>query len=93
MVLPQTTWLIKVKVQESLQDRVVLTQNSCIRSFSSVVQMSRLDKGKTINHDSYIDETLKPLVKGINAQRSESGCKGLKFHHDNAIDIIHIETS
>ena len=39
---------------------------------SGVVQMSRLDNGKTINHDSYIEETLKPLVKDINAQRPES---------------------
>ena len=46
---------------------------------SGVVQMLRLDKGKTINHDSYIEETLKPLVKDINAQRPESGCKDLKF--------------
>ena len=51
--------------------------------------MSRLDKGKTINHDSYIEETLKPLVKDINVQRTETGCKGLKFHHDNARPHTH----
>ena len=51
--------------------------------------MSRLEKGKTINHDSYIEETLKPLVKDINTQRPESGCKGLKFHHDNARPHTH----
>jgi len=37
---------------------------------SGVVQMFRLEKGKAINHDSYIEETLKNLVKDINAQRS-----------------------
>ena len=40
--------------------------------------MSRLEKGKTINYDSYIEGTLKPF-KDINAQRPESGCKDLKF--------------
>ena len=29
------------------------------------------------------------LVKKINAQRPESGCKGLKFHHDNARPHTH----
>ena len=50
---------------------------------SGVVHISRLEKGKTINHDTYLKETLQPLVKVLQAQRPQSGCRGLKFHHDN----------
>ena len=55
------------------------------------MHVSRLEKGKTINHESYIKETLKPLVKVINFVRPEMGCKNLKFHHDNAKPHVHQE--
>ena len=56
---------------------------------SGVVHISRLEKGKTINHDSYIKESLSPLVRSLNSQRPETRCKGLKFHHDNATPHTH----
>ena len=56
---------------------------------SGVLHISKLDRGKTINHQSYIDDTLKPLIEGIKKQRPEYGCKNLKIHHDNARPHIH----
>jgi histone-lysine N-methyltransferase SETMAR len=56
---------------------------------SGVVHISRLDKGKTVNHKLYINETLKPLVKVLQSKRPETGCKNLKFHHDNARPHVH----
>ena len=51
---------------------------------TGVVHLSCLEKGKTINHDTYINKCLKPLFDTINQQRPNSGTKNMKFHHDNA---------
>ncbi len=56
---------------------------------SGMMHLSRLAKGKTIDHESYMKDTLKPLIKGLKEQRPESGCRNLKFHHDNARPHIH----
>ena len=51
--------------------------------------MSYVDKGKTIDHEWYIENSLKPTVKAINIERPTSGTKNMKFHHDNAKPHIH----
>jgi [histone H3]-lysine36 N-dimethyltransferase SETMAR len=56
---------------------------------SGVVHISRLEKGKTIAYDTYISQTLSPLVEVLKSQRPKSGCRGLIFHHDNARPHIH----
>lgn len=43
-----------------------------------------LDKGETITSSYYINHCLMPIVREINKQRSTSGTKNMKFHHDNA---------
>jgi len=54
-----------------------------------MVHISRLEKGKTIDHELYINKTLKPLIKAIKSERPTLGCKYLKFHHDNAKPHVH----
>ena len=43
-----------------------------------------LDKEKTINHQTYYKDCLKPLISSLKGQRTTCGTKNLKFHHDNA---------
>lgn len=43
-----------------------------------------LAKGQTLDHSYYINECLKPVVKGLREQRPNAGLKGLKLLHDNA---------
>ena len=56
---------------------------------SDVVHISYLDKGKTIDHQTYIKDCLKPLVRTLKEQRPMDGTKNLKFHHDNARPHVH----
>jgi len=56
---------------------------------SGVVSLSYLDKGKSINNISYVEDCLKPLVTAIEDVRPTLGCKNLKFHHDNARPHVH----
>ena len=56
---------------------------------SGVVHISYLDKGKTIDHQTYIKDCLKPLVRTLKEQRPMDGTKNLKFHHDNARPHVH----
>ena len=56
---------------------------------SGVVHISYLDKGKTIDHQTYIKDCLKPLVSTLKEQRPMYGTKNLKFHHDNARPHVH----
>ena len=51
--------------------------------------MSYLEKEKTINHELYIKECLKPIVKVLKNERPITGAKNIKFHHDNA--RLHID--
>ena len=48
-----------------------------------------MERHKTIDHQSYIDYCLKPLVSTLKHQRKACGTKNLKFHHDNARPHIH----
>ncbi|CAF3456117.1 unnamed protein product [Rotaria sp. Silwood1] len=43
-----------------------------------------VDEGKTIDHNYYIENCLKPVVKEIWKQRKSAGTKGIKLLHDNA---------
>lgn len=56
---------------------------------TGVVHISYLKRGETINHQSYLNDCLKPLVCSINEQRPVCGTKNLKFHHDNARPHVH----
>jgi len=53
------------------------------------VHISYLDKGKTIDNNSYIKDSLKPIVAALKKQRPTLGTKNIKFHHDNARPHIH----
>ena len=46
-------------------------------------------KGKIINHNTYINKCLKPLVDIINLQRSKSCTKNMKFLNDNERPHVH----
>jgi histone-lysine N-methyltransferase SETMAR len=56
---------------------------------SGAAHISYIKSNKTINHTSYINNCLKPLVRNLNEQRPQYGTKNLKFHHDNARPHIH----
>ncbi|CAF3979524.1 unnamed protein product [Rotaria sordida] len=43
-----------------------------------------VDEGKTIDHNYYIENCLKPVIKEIWKQRKSNGTKGIKLLHDNA---------
>ena len=47
------------------------------------------DEGKAINHNYYIENCLKPVVKEIWKQRKSSGRKGIKLLDDNARPQAH----
>ena len=49
-----------------------------------VVHVSYLDKDKTIDQYSYLNDCLKQLVTTLNMQRPTIDTKNIKFHHDNA---------
>jgi hypothetical protein len=51
-----------------------------------------VDKGKTIDHDYFINFCISPLVKAINKQRPKSGTHGLKLLIDGAKPHTHSET-
>ena len=46
---------------------------------SGIVHISYLDKGKTINHQTYIKDCLEPLVGTLKEQRPICGTGNLKF--------------
>jgi [histone H3]-lysine36 N-dimethyltransferase SETMAR len=48
-----------------------------------------VDEGKTVDHNYYIENCLKPVVKEIWKQRKVAGTKGIKLLHDNARPHIH----
>ena len=43
-----------------------------------------LYEGKTVDHNYYIENSLKPVVKEIWKQRKSAGTKGIKLLQDNA---------
>ncbi|CAF4847578.1 unnamed protein product [Rotaria sp. Silwood1] len=48
-----------------------------------------VDEGKTIDHNYYIENCLKPVVKEILKQRRSAGTQGIKLLHDNARPHTH----
>ena len=48
-----------------------------------------LDKGKTVDHQYYLKNCLRPLVRSINSHRPQSGTTSIKLLHDNARPHIH----
>lgn len=84
-------------VKEGESPRTVVRQNrfepktmfSIFFKTNGVVHISYLERGMTIDHKSYLDDCLKPLVKALNKQRPISSTKNVKFHHDNARAHIH----
>ncbi len=46
-------------------------------------------EGETINHQIYLKDNIRPLVRVLNEQRPQCGTKNLKFLHDNARPHIH----
>jgi histone-lysine N-methyltransferase SETMAR len=56
---------------------------------SGVVHISHLKPGETINHQTYLKDSIRPLVRILNEQRPQCGTKNLKFHHDNARPHTH----
>ena len=56
---------------------------------TGVVLVSYLESGKTINHETYIDYCLDPLIKELYKIRPIDGVKNIKLHHDNARPHVH----
>ena len=56
---------------------------------TGVVLLSYLERGKTITHESYINDCLDPLIKELNKLRPTDGIKNIKLHHDNARLHVH----
>ena len=56
---------------------------------SGVVHLCYLESGKNINHVTYIDDCLKPIVKVLKKERPFTGAKNIKSHHDNARPHVH----
>ena len=44
---------------------------------------------KNFNHETYIDDCLKPIVKVLKKERPVTAAKSIKFHHDNARPHVH----
>ena len=54
------------------------------------MHISYLDKGQTINHQTYIKDCLEPLVGTSKEKRPICGTRNLKFFHDNAKPHVHM---
>ena len=48
---------------------------------NGIVHISYLDKGKTIDSDSYIEDCLKPMLKSFKEYRPTSGLRNVRLHH------------
>ncbi|CAF3268782.1 unnamed protein product [Rotaria sp. Silwood2] len=55
------------------------------------VLIHAVDEGKTIDHNYYIENCIKPVVKEIWKQRKSAGTKGIKLLQDNARPHIHFD--
>jgi hypothetical protein len=65
-------------------------ENHVIRILSksgSRKQTCRLEKGKTTDHDSYMDETLKHLINQLEENKPKFGYQGLVFYSYNIIPL------
>ena len=59
-----------------------------LRRFGPVL-ITYLDRGKTVDSQTYIENCLQPIVTYLNKQRKSTGAKNIKIHHDNARPHIH----
>lgn len=53
------------------------------------VLITYLERGQTIDAESYIENCLKPIVSTLNLERPRSGAKSYKIHDDNARPHVH----
>ena len=53
------------------------------------VLIHAVDEGKTIDHNYYVENCLKPVVKEICKKRKSAGTKGIKLLHGNARPHVH----
>ena len=60
---------------------------------TGVAHISYLQSGRTIDHKTYTNDCLKPLVHTLNEQKPLSGTKKMKFHQDNARPHVHSSVS
>lgn len=49
----------------------------------------RAERGQIIDHQSYIENCLQPVIEEIKKQRSRSGTHVIKLHHDNRGPHVH----
>ena len=56
---------------------------------SGPLHVDCMDRGRTIDHQYYIDNCLTPTVKMIKEQRPTSGVKNMKILHANARPHVH----
>jgi hypothetical protein len=100
VVLLETDWKKQSNaswVAEGENPRVIVRQGSfeaktmvCIFfKTTGVEKITYWDRGKIIDHKSYIDNCLKPLISVIKQKRMSCDTKNIKFHHDNARPHVH----
>ncbi|CAF3140346.1 unnamed protein product, partial [Rotaria sp. Silwood2] len=53
------------------------------------ILIHKVDKGKAIDHNYYIENCLKPVINEIRKQEKLSGTKGIKLLHDNGSSHTH----
>ena len=95
-----TSWLTEGESPTTVahQSRFQLkTLFSTFFRLNDPILIHAVDKDKTVNHNYYIENCLKPVVKEIRKQRQSSGAKGIKLLQDNArsrthSDVIHYLT-
>ncbi len=56
---------------------------------SGVVHISHLKPGETINYQTQLKDSIRPLGRVLNEQRPQWGTKNLKIHHDKARPHTH----
>jgi hypothetical protein len=57
--------------------------------FKSTVHISFLERGETLDHKTYIDQCLKPMLSTFKKERPLAGLKNMKVLHDNARAHVH----
>jgi len=81
------SWVAEGQPPRTIEKRGRFEPKTMVTIFfrqSGVVSLSYLERGKSINNISYIEDCLKPLVESIEGGRPTYGTKNLKFHHENA---------
>ena len=50
---------------------------------SGPVLITYLDRGETVDSETYIQNCLEPIITTLNNQRKITGARNIKIHHDN----------